>query len=97
MTAGRCHWTASAATVLKRNRQRIDVDAFPPYGLVTGPMQLAVMDTAHRDRELVADLAGECPRLRKAQMVGVGRVAAAHQALAHALAVVHGRLANCLA
>ena len=54
------------------------------------PVQLAVMDAAHRNGELVADLAAERPRLGKAQMVGIGRRAAAHQAglRGHEFAVV---------
>jgi hypothetical protein len=44
---------------LARDRQRIDLDPLPPCGLVAMPVQLAVMDTAHWDGELVADLATE--------------------------------------
>jgi hypothetical protein len=41
------------------------------------PVQLAMMDTAHRDGELVADFATERAWLGEAQMVGVcGRTAA---------------------
>ena len=54
------------------------------------PVQLAVMDTANRNGELVADLAAERPRLGKAQMMGVGGGAAAHHAglRGHELAMV---------
>src|SRR5262245_58993644 len=38
------------------------------------------MDAAERDREFVAGLAAECPRLQVAQVMWVGRLAAADQA-----------------
>src|SRR5664280_1349095 len=63
-----------------RDRQRIDLYPLPPCRLVAMPVQLAVMDTAYRDGELVADLAAERPRLGKTQMVSIGRGAAAHHA-----------------
>ena len=44
------------------------------------PVQLAMVDTAYRDSELVADLEAYCTRLSKTQMVSVRRRAAAHQA-----------------
>ena len=43
-------------------------------------MQLVMMEAAQGNRELVADPAPERARLRKAQMVRVGRRAAAHDA-----------------
>ena len=43
-------------------------------------MQLAMMSPAERHREFIADLATECARLRKAQMVWIGRPPAADQA-----------------
>src|SRR5580704_4809497 len=53
------------------NRQRIDLDLVPPCSLVALPVQFAVMEAAHRDGELVADLAAERPRLGKTQMVSI--------------------------
>ena len=44
------------------------------------PVQFPMVDPTHRNRELVADLAAEGPRLGKTQMVGIGRRSAAHQA-----------------
>ena len=64
----------------ERNRQRIELDPFPPCRLVTMPVQLAMMDTTHGNSELVADLAAQCPRLCKPEMVGIGGGAAAHHA-----------------
>ena len=43
-------------------------------------VQLSVVDTAHRDSELVTDFAPERARLGKAQMVGICGRTAAHQA-----------------
>jgi hypothetical protein len=44
------------------------------------PVQLAVMDPAQRDSELIADLAAERPRLGKTQMMSVRGRAPANQA-----------------
>ena len=43
-------------------------------------MQFAVVEPAKRDRVFVADLAGQRTRLRKANMMRLGRPAAAHDA-----------------
>ena len=43
-------------------------------------MKFAVMAPAQRDRELIADLAPECPALREAQVVGIRGLSAANQA-----------------
>ena len=43
-------------------------------------MQLAVVDPADRDDELVAHAASEGPRLREGEVMRVGRYAAAHEA-----------------
>ena len=61
--------------------QRIDdAVAGPPGPLVAGAMQGVMMDGAQRHRELVRDLERQRPRLGKAQVVGLRRPAAAHQA-----------------
>ena len=44
------------------------------------PVQLAMMDTANWNRELVADLAAERAWLGEAQVVGICGRTAAHQA-----------------
>src|ERR1700688_3846218 len=58
----------------------LNVDNLPPCDLLTMPVQRTVMDPAQRDSELVADLAAECARLGKTQMMRVRRRASAHQA-----------------
>jgi hypothetical protein len=63
-----------------RNRQWINLGRLPPRGLVTMPVQLAMMDAANRDSELVTDFAAERAWLGKAQMVRIRRRTAAHQA-----------------
>ena len=50
------------------------------HGFITVTMQLPMMSSAQRHRELVADLATECTRLREAQMVRIARPSAADQA-----------------
>jgi hypothetical protein len=42
-------------------------------------MDLAMVTATERDGELVADLASECPRLRKAQVMRIRRLAAAEE------------------
>src|SRR5207249_3470805 len=64
----------------KRDRNRVDVELPPPCGLVTRAMQLAVMDPADRDDELVAHAASECTRLCKREVMRIRRHAAAHKA-----------------
>ena len=43
-------------------------------------MDRAVVGSAERDRELIAGLAAECPRLHVPKMMGIGWLAAADQA-----------------
>ncbi len=54
------------------------------------PVKLAMMEATNRNRELVADLAAQRTRLRKTEMMRIGRFAAAHHArlLGHEFAVV---------
>ena len=54
--------------------------AFHQRALVADPVQGAVVGAAERHHEFVADLAAERPRLGEAQVVRVGRLAAADQA-----------------
>src|SRR5271166_4601398 len=64
----------------ERDWKRIDVELLPPCGLVTRAMQLAVMDPADRDDELVADPVSKGTRLCKRKVVRIRRHAAAHKA-----------------
>jgi hypothetical protein len=72
------------------NQHRIDLEAGPPCPFVTLPVELAMMQAAYRNRELIADFAPQRSRLHKAKMVRIGRLAAAHDAglLGHELEVV---------
>ena len=69
---------------------RIDSSFAPPDAFVAAVVDLAVMAAAQRDGELVADLAPEGAALREAQVMGIGRSAAADQAglLGHIFDVV---------
>src|SRR5271165_6187917 len=60
--------------------KRIDAGGLPPGLLVAGAMNGTMMGAAERDRELIAYLATERPRLHKPQVMGVRRLAAAEQA-----------------
>src|SRR4051812_22042826 len=57
--------------------QRIDAGPRPPGPLVTVSVNLAMMQPAYRDGELVTDLKPNRARLRKAQVVRVTRTSAA--------------------
>ena len=52
----------------------------PPCGLVTVAVNLAVMSTAERDGEFVADFAPERAKLGKANVVGICGLPSADQA-----------------
>ena len=58
----------------------IDIVSLPPCGFVSGAMQLAVMEPADRDDELVAHSPSEGTRLGKREVVRVRRNATAHEA-----------------
>ena len=62
------------------DRQRIDIAPLPPCGFVTMPVQLAMMATAERYGEFVADFEAETPCSRKAHMVGIAGLPGTDQA-----------------
>ena len=64
----------------ERHGQRLDTGPGPPCGLVTVSVDLAVMEATNRHAELVAHLAPKGTRLGKAQVMRVGRCAAADEA-----------------
>jgi hypothetical protein len=51
---------------LSRNGGGIDIQILPPRFFIAVPMDLAMMSSAQRHGELVADLAAECSALSKA-------------------------------
>jgi hypothetical protein len=53
------------------SRKRIHSDFLPPRRFIAAAMDLAVVRTAHRHRELIARLATERSRLRKPQMMRI--------------------------
>ena len=59
--------------------QWIDIEGFPPIFLIAGLVQLSVMAPAQRHGELVTDFKTHCPRLRKAQMMRIGRLPSADE------------------
>ena len=56
-----------------RRNSRIHSYLPPPSGFVAIAMHLAMMSSTQGDSEFIADLAAECPALRKAQVVGIAR------------------------
>ena len=62
-----------------RRGDGIDRAPFPPGDLVAEAVDFAVMGSAQRYRELIADLAAHRARLREFQMVGVGGTSRADQ------------------
>ena len=65
---------------LARDRGRVDAGRVPPRLLIAGAMNGAVVDAAERHRELIAHLAAECARLRKAEVVGIAGFSRTNQA-----------------
>ena len=63
----------------QRNWERIDVELLPPCDLITRAMKLAVMDSANRDRELVAHSVSKRTGLRKREVMRIRRYAATHK------------------
>ena len=59
---------------------RVNPGFFPPVAFVTVAMNLAMMPSTECDNPLVADLSPKCAALREAQMMGIGRCAAADKA-----------------
>ena len=51
--------------------RRIDAQFFPPRGFIAAAMDLAMMTSAQRDSELIADLAPESSALREAEVMSV--------------------------
>jgi hypothetical protein len=58
--------------------KRIDVEFFPPCGLITRPMKLAMMDAANRYGELIADSVSKRTRLCKREVVRIRRYSPTH-------------------
>ncbi len=65
---------------LARHRDGINIDRGPPFELITETVQFAMVGPANRHDVLVADPPPECRSLSKAQVVGIGRPAPAHEA-----------------
>ncbi|MGC1668940.1 MAG: hypothetical protein WA767_11950, partial [Pseudolabrys sp.] len=59
--------------------QCIDLEGAPPIFLFAGLVQLSVMAPAKGHGELVTDFKTDRPRLRKAQMMRIGRLPSADE------------------
>src|SRR5262249_21138377 len=57
----------------------INTGLFPPRALVACTRHRSMMAAAERDGELIAEFAAERTRLRKSKVVGIRRLAAAHE------------------
>ena len=66
----------------QRNWHRVNVELIPPRSLIADAVQLAMVNAAERNRELVGHSAPERSRLREPQVVWIRRLAAAYQAWA---------------
>ena len=64
----------------QRHWNRINVESLPPFGFVSGAMELAVVGPANWDDEFIAHSASQGPRLGKREVMWVGRHTAAHKA-----------------
>ena len=58
---------------------RIDAGFSPPCRFIARPMDLAMVSPAKRDGKLIAHLTAQRAALRKAQVMGIGGLAAADQ------------------
>jgi hypothetical protein len=63
---------------LPRQGDRVEVSFRPPRGLVASSVERAVVRSAQRHHEFVADATAERPRLREAQVMRVRRPATAN-------------------
>src|SRR5262249_58355880 len=63
-----------------RNVERIDPSAVPPRPFIAGLVQLPMMPTAQRDRELIAHLETNGSGLREPQVMRIARLPAADEA-----------------
>ena len=73
---------------------RINCNLLPPCGFVAAAMYLAMVSSAQRDGELIADLAPGRSALRESQMVGIRGLTAANQTglpdhISYVIAVPH--------
>ena len=62
------------------NEMRVDTNPVPPCGFVAAAVDLAMVNTAERHRELVAHFATERPRLRRSKMMGIRGLTATDKA-----------------
>ena len=75
-------WNEKALCMLPKTERRcfgINVDQRPPCFLIHLAVQLAVVNAAQRDSELVADFAAKGPRLHKPKVVGIAGLPTTHQ------------------
>jgi hypothetical protein len=59
----------------------INSSGTPPCGFIAAAVDLAMVSSAQRDSEFIADLASECAVLCEPQVVGVRRSSAANQTI----------------
>jgi hypothetical protein len=62
-----------------RGDGRIDPGVLPPRGFVAAMMHRAMVSSTQWNGVLIANLAAECPALRKSEVVGIGGSAAANE------------------
>jgi hypothetical protein len=69
----------STAPERASNVDGIDSSLFPPCALVTGAMNLTMVDAAKRDDEFIAHLAAQRTWLHEAQVVRIGMLSPTNQ------------------
>src|ERR1700730_4037651 len=62
-----------------RRSKRVDSPSLPPGDFVSDAVEVAVVNSAQRYREFIADLAPHRTGLGKLEMVGIGGASAANQ------------------
>lgn len=59
--------------------QCFNFESLPPSNLIPGLVQVPVMSSTKRHRKFITDFETDRPRLRKAQMMGIGWLPLADQ------------------
>jgi hypothetical protein len=73
----RCKETARLLPIGNRDREGIDIGRLPPPGLVSEPVNLTVMNTTERNRELIGYFSAKCAPLSEPQVMRFRRLPSA--------------------
>src|SRR5262245_19731834 len=80
LQCGATAMTAAGCPQLTGDCERVQLVLLPPAFFISAIMDLAMVKIAKRHGEFVADLATQCSRLCKSQMMSMARLSPADQA-----------------